>query len=328
MVNLYAKRYYFFILSALIILTGVAMYLVNGGFKLDIQFEGGTIIDMRANDKMFTGSNTQELQTKIADFVTKTINKPVNVQKSTAYDINGTKGNSSFDKISISIGSKDTLTNAELTKVEEAVVKEFKLTAKEPIVSEESVEPFIGKEIMDNGMRAVVIAFILIILYVWYRFRAMSGLSAGVFAVVGVLHDVCIMLSVYVIFRIPLNESFIAAMLTVVGYSMNDTVIIYDRIRENNRMLRKIPLPELVNNSILQTLNRSINTVVTALMAITTVFIFSKINGITSMEQFSFPLIIGIATGCYSSIFIASPLYVMFKESQKRKKVSGKPAKA
>ncbi len=326
MVNLYAKRYYFFILSAIIILSGVVMYLVEG-FKLDIEFEGGTIIEMRANDKMFTEANTQDLQTKIGDFVTKTLNKPAKVQKSTSYDVSGTN-TKSFDIITISIGSQDTLSNTELTKVEEAVVKEFKLTAKDPVVSEESVEPYIGKEIMNDGLKAIVIAFALIILYVWYRFKAMSGLSAGVFAVVGVLHDVLIMLSVYVIFRIPLNESFIAAILTVVGYSMNDTVIIYDRIRENNRLLRKIPLPELVNSSIIQTLNRSINTVVTSLIAITTVYVFSKINGINSMEQFSFPLIVGITAGCYSSIFIASPLYVMWKESQKKKKISGKPAKA
>ncbi len=326
MVNLYAKRYYFFILSAIIILSGVVMYFVEG-FKLDIEFEGGTIIEMRANDKMFTEKNTQDLQTQIADFVTKTINKPAKVQKSTSYDVSGTNSKS-FDIITISIGSENTLSNTELTKVEEAVVKEFKLNAKNAVVSEESVEPFIGKEIMNNGLKAVVIAFVLIILYVWYRFRAMSGLSAGVFAIVGVLHDLLIMLAVYVIFQIPLNESFIAALLTVVGYSMNDTVIIYDRIRENNRLLRKVPLPELVNSSIIQTLNRSINTVVTSLIAITTVYIFSKVNGINSMEQFSFPLIIGIAAGCYSSIFIASPLYVMWKESQKKKKVSGKPAKA
>ncbi len=326
MVNLYAKRYYFFILSAIIILSGVVMYFVEG-FKLDIEFEGGTIIEMRANDKMFTEKNTQDLQTQIADFVTKTLNKPAKVQKSTSYDVSGTNSKS-FDIITISIGSENTLSNTELTKVEEAVVKEFKLNAKNAVVSEESVEPFIGKEIMNNGLKAIVIAFVLIILYVWYRFKAMSGLSAGVFAVVGVLHDLMIMLSVYVIFQIPLNESFIAAILTVVGYSMNDTVIIYDRIRENNRLLRKVPLPELVNSSIIQTLNRSINTVVTSLIAITTVYIFSKVNGINSMEQFSFPLIIGIAAGCYSSIFIASPLYVMWKESQKKKKVSGKPAKA
>ncbi len=317
MVNLYTKRNYFFILSAVIILAGIVSYFAMG-FKLDIQFEGGTVIELRANKGMFTDANTQQLQTQIAEFVTKTIDKPSSVQKSAAFDVNGS--NSSYDVIKINIGSENTLTNAEVTTVEEAVIKEFKLTSDDPVISEESVEPFIGKEIMQNGLKAVAIAFALIIIYVWIRFRVMSGLSAGVFAVVGVLHDVLIMISVYLIFQIPVNESFIAAILTVVGYSMNDTIIIYDRIRENNRLLRKVPLPELVNDSIMQTLNRSINTVVTSLIAITTVYIFAKVNGIVSIEEFSFPLIIGIAAGCYSSIFIASPLYVMWKESQKKTK--------
>ncbi len=318
MVNLYAKRYYFFILSVLIFIAGIASYFIHGGFKLDIQFEGGTVIELRANKDTFTAANTQDMQTKIADFVTKTIDKPASVQKSSAFDVSG--ANESYDVIKISIGSMDTLTNTEVTKVEEAVIKEFKLTAEDPVISEESVEPFIGKEIMQNGVKAVAIAFILIILYVWIRFRTMSGLSAGVFAVVGVVHDVLIMIAVYVVFQIPVNESFIAAILTVVGYSMNDTIIIYDRIRENSRLLRKVPLPELVNNSIMQTLNRSINTVVTSLIAISTVFVFAKVNGIGSIAEFSFPLIVGIAAGCYSSIFIASPLYVMWKESQKKTK--------
>lgn len=317
MVNLYAKRYYFFILSALIILAGIVSYFVMGP-KLDIQFEGGTVIELRANPGMFTDANTQELQTQMGEFVSKTLSKPASVQKSSAYDVNA--GNESYDIIKINIGSADTLTNDEVDKIEDAVIKEFKLTAKDPVIREDSVEPFIGKEIMQNGIRAVAIAFLLIIIYVWLRFKVMSGLSAGVFAVVGVFHDLLIMISVYMIFQIPLNESFIAAILTVIGYSMNDTIIIYDRIRENSRLLRKTPLPELVNSSIMQTLNRSINTVVTSLIAITTVYIFAKVNGIGSIQEFSFPLIIGIATGCYSSIFIASPLYVMWKESQKKTK--------
>lgn len=321
MVNLYAKRYYFFILSAIVILAGIVSYFLFG-FKLDIQFEGGTVIEMRANDKMFTEANTQKLQSEIADFVSKTINKPVNVQKSSTFDVE--KGNSSYDIIKISIGSEDTLSDKEIKEVEGAVIKQYKLTAKEPVIREDSVEPFIGKEIMQDGLKALAIAFVLIILYVAFRFRVMSGFSAGVFAVIGVLHDAMIVMAVYLIFQIPLNESFIAAILTVVGYSMNDTIIIYDRIRENSRLLRKMPLPELVNQSIIQTLNRSINTVVTSLIAIITVYVFSKVNGIYSMEEFSFPLIIGIAAGCYSSIFVASPLYVMFKESQKKAAIAKK----
>ncbi len=318
MVNLYSKKNYFFILSAVIILVGVIAFF-KWGFKLDIQFEGGTVIELRANQDTFSATNTQDMQTKIADFVTKTVNKPASVQKSSAFDVSDKSA--TYDVIKISIGSHDTLTNEELTKVEEAVIKEFKLTAEDPVLSEQSVEPFIGKEIMLSGLAAVGLAFLLIIIYVAFRFRVLSGVSAGVFAIVGVLHDALIMIAVYLIFQIPVNESFIAAILTVIGYSMNDTIIIYDRIRENSRLLRKVPLPEMVNSSIMQTLNRSINTGITSLIAIITVYIFARVNGIGSIEEFAFPLIVGIATGCYSSIFITSPLYVMWKDNKKKAKV-------
>jgi preprotein translocase subunit SecF len=169
---------------------------------------------------------------------------------------------------------------------------------------------------------------LVIILYVWWRFKAVNGLSAGIFGVVALIHDVLIMVAVYIIFKIPLNESFIAATLTVIGYSMNDTVIIYDRIRENNRLLKKTAIAELVNRSVVQTLNRSINTVVTTLISIIIVFIFASINNIQSLREFTFPLIIGFASGVYSSIFIAGALYVDWMEHKEKKKLAAKASKA
>jgi preprotein translocase subunit SecF len=147
-------------------------------------------------------------------------------------------------------------------------------------------------------------------------------------AIIALLHDVLIMCAVYFIFRIPLNDSFVAAVLTVIGYSMNDTIIIYDRIRENSNLLRKVPIGELVNKSVVQTLNRSINTVVTVLICITTLFIFASINNITSVKDFTLPLIVGISSGMYSSIFVASSLFVVWKESQAKKKIAAKAAKS
>ncbi len=111
---------------------------------------------------------------------------------------------------------------------------------------------------------------------------------------------------------------------------MNDTIIIYDRIRENSSLLRKVPIGELVNKSVVQTLNRSINTVVTVLICIITLYIFASLpsNNITSVKEFTLPLIVGIASGMYSSIFIASSLYVVWREREAKKKISGRPAKA
>jgi len=315
-VNLYSKRYIFFIISAVILLSGVIAFFA-WGFELDIQFQGGTVIEMRANDNTFTETNVQEITSKVTELVEDTVNKSAMVQKTAAYDVD-TK--STFDVIKISIGSAETLTSEEIVKVENAVVKELNLTAKDPVVNEESVEPFIGKEISQNGIKAVLIAGVLIILYIWWRFKLVSGLSAGVFGVVGLLHDIGVMITVYLIFRFPVNESFIAALLTIFGFSMNDTVIIYDRIRENTRLLRKVPFPELVNTSVIQTLNRSINTTITVLIAVITVFVFARANGIASIEEFSFPMIIGLVSGTYSTIFITIPLWVMFKENQKKSK--------
>ncbi len=321
-INLYSKRYIFFILSIVIMATGIITYFAKG-FVFDIQFQGGTVIEMRANKDTFNATNVQEIQSQVSEIVESSIGKSAYVQKSTTYDVNN---KSDFDIIKISIGSDETLSSGEIQKVEQAVITELKLTSQDPVVSEESVEPYIGKEISQNGVKAVIIAAILIILYIWWRFKIVSGLSLGVFGVLGLLHDIGVMITVYLLFGIPVNDSFIAAMLTIFGYSMNDTIVIYDRIRENTKLMKKLPFPELVNTSIIQTMNRSINTTVTVLMAVITIFVFGKINAIESITEFSFPLIIGLVSGTYSTIFITTPLWVMWKESQKKNKV--KAAKA
>lgn len=313
MIDLIGKKYYFFGISILLILGGIVGYIVNGGFKLDIQFEGGTILEMYMPNADFDSKKAEEI-------VKKEINKEVTAQKSkdTARNV---------DLLTINVSKDNTLTGEEQNKVVDALRKEFKVQENSEMYVQK-VEPFIGKEIMQNGLKAVLWASILIILYIWWRFKVMSGLSAGVMAVLALLHDVFIMLAVYAVFRIPLNESFIAAVLTILGYSMNDTIIIYDRIRENSGLLRKTPIGELVNKSIIQTLSRSINTVLTVLICLITVYVFAGYYNIQTIKEFSFPLIIGVASGCYSSIFIASPLWVMWKEYQEKKKVRARTAKA
>lgn len=320
MVDLIGKKYYFFALSILLIVCGIIGYIIHGGFNLDIQFKGGTIINMKMNDGNFDTAKAEEL-------VKNTIQKTAYVQKSQTLNTKDTS--KKYDLMVINIASSaDALSTTDIKKVEDAIIKEYKLDANTAVINEQTVQPFIGKELLGNGLKAVIWASILMIIYIAWRFRVMSGWSAGVMAVLALLHDALIMLSVYTILNIPLNESFIAAVLTILGYSMNDTIIIYDRIRENSNMLRKVPIAELVNRSILQTLNRSINTVVTVLICIVTTYIFARYYNITSMEEFTLPLIVGITSGCYSSIFIASPLWVMWKESREKKKISGKIAKA
>jgi preprotein translocase subunit SecF len=126
------------------------------------------------------------------------------------------------------------------------------------------------------------------------------------------------MFGVYIVLGLPLNDIFIATVLTVIGYSINDTVIIYDRIRENTRIMQKSDLGSIVNVSIHQSLSRSINTMVTTLICIAVLLVFSSANNIDSLYNFSFSLLLGVITGVYSTVFIASPLWLVWKERKQK----------
>ncbi len=327
MIDLMGKKYYFFALSALIILSGVVAFFVRGGFNLDIQFKGGTIIEMRMTEKGITKTAAEKFDinsVKAEKIVTEVTKKNVIIQKEIVPD--PADSSKSVVDMTLSIASEDTLLGTEMQAIEKAIITAYDLNSKTAIVREDSVEPFIGRDLLKNGLLAIFFASFLIILYIWYRFKIMSGLSAGVMAILGMFHDILIMLSVYLLFNIVVNEALIAAILTVIGYSMNDTIIIYDRIRENSAQLRRMPIGELVNRSIVQTLTRSINTVLTVLICIVTVYIFASVYGIRSIQEFTLPLIVGIASGCYSSIFVASPLWILWKESQEKKRLASRKA--
>lgn len=316
MTDLMGKRYYLFALSILILLAGVAGYLINGP-QLDIQFQGGTIMKIEMPDDTFSTEQA-------AAIVMQTIGKKAIVQKSSTF--NAENENDKLDLLVLNIASNETLNDEERKKVIDAIKTEYKIAETEN-VTVSSVAPFIGEEIKTNSLKAILWSSILIILYVWWRFRIMHGLSAGVFAVVALLHDILVMFTVYLLFKVPINDSFVAAVLTIIGYSMNDTVIIYDRIRENTKILRKMPLKDLVNKSVLQSLSRSINTSITTLTSILTLYIFAVIFNIQSIREFTLPLTVGIISGVYSTVFIASPLYMMWQERSLRKKASRKPVK-
>lgn len=317
MFDFVGKKNYFFILSGLIILAGLIAFLVNG-FNLDIQFQGGTQIEIEMENGDFEAN-------KAGDVASQAINKKISAQHS--HTLNANDNNKRIDFLVLKVASSEALSNEERSKVMDAIKSEFKVK-ENGSVTERRVDPSIGAELLSKGLFAVVLASILMLLYIWIRFNIMSGLFAGLTAVVALIHDAAVMLSVYTIFQIPLNESFIAAVLTILGYSMNDTIVIYDRIRENSRISRKDTVAGLVNKSILQSLSRSINTVATTLACVLTIYIFASYNGIASIKEFTFPLLVGLASGTYSSIFIASPLWVMWKEGQAKKKLAAKSANA
>ena len=316
MIDLYSKRHYFFALSIVIVLAGFIGYLFNG-FQLDIQFQGGTIMRIEMNDDKFDTSEVESV-------ISSTIGKKVSAQKLQTY--NAKDSSDKIDLLMLKVSKEDTLTGEQINQVVETLKAKYNVKP-DAQMQVQSVAPFIGKEMLQKGLLAAVLASVLIVIYVWWRFSVMSGLSAAIFANLALLHDAMVMLAVYVIFRIPLNESFVAAVLTILGYSINDTIVIYDRIRENTRLMKKVPVSQLVNTSVVQTMARSINTTVTVVLCVTTVLIFSSVNNITSIKEFSMPLLVGLVSGTYSTIFIASPLWAMWQQHKLKRKAVGVSSK-
>lgn len=203
-------------------------------------------------------------------------------------------------------------------KLFNAIAKKYNLK-KEDLISYQNVGAVVSSELKSQAVWAVIIASILMLIYIAIRFEFKFGTTA----VIALLHDLLIMLTVYTLFKIPLNSTFIAAMLTVLGYSINDTIVVFDRIRENRRIQGKMDLKDLVNLSMNQTIGRSLSTAATVIIVLFVLYLM----GVQSIKEFALPLLIGITSGTYSSIFIATALWFDWERST-RKKLQTKPKRA
>ena len=287
MFNIVQKKSIFAIISILIVVAGIACYFINGGFNLDIDFAGGTEInvpDIKYDEKA----------------IIKAFEKIENVDVSSVQKVAETNG--------VLIKTKADL-DAKQTKEIKAVLKDtFKI--KEDI-SVQSISATVGKELWKSAITSILVAAVLMLLYITFRFEVLSGIAA----VIALIHDLAIMVSFYIIFRVPVNTSFIAALLTILGYSINATIVIFDRIRENARLSKKTSFADVVNTSIWQTLGRSINTSLTTLFTLVVLYII----GVQSIKEFALPLIVGIVAGTYSSVFISGPVWAALKGDKKVK---------
>lgn len=302
------RKYAFAFSIALFAFFGIM--LVINGIALDINFKGGTRIMIETIDEV--DPNRAE------DLVENAIGKDIAASVMKTYSGNDEAGNRTVNMLRIDIAGNEPLTPEEENKVKEIISQNFNVVLNSPHNENVSITPTIGKESLQRGILAVVISVILILLYVTWRFSTIGGFSAATCGILALFHDVGGMFGVYIAMKIPLNDIFVATVLTVIGYSINDTVIIYDRIRENTRLMSKSDLGSIVDVSIHQSLSRSINTLVTTLIAIVTLLVFSATNNISSLINFSFSLLIGVITGAYSSIFIAAPLWVLWKERSQK----------
>lgn len=293
--NIIEKRKTWFIISLLIIIAGlVAMPIFaamgQGALNYDIEFRGGTALHVDMG-KDFSNAEVRDI------VVEQTGQASPQIQR-----VMGT------NEVIIKVQSLNAEQRADLY---EALKEAFQLADQEPL-SVADVSPTISTEMQTTALFAIFVASIAMLIYITFRFH---DYRAGVSAVVALIHDVLIVLAVYAILRVPVNNSFVAAMLTIVGYSINDTIVVFDRIRENRRSAKKGDLAGMVNRSITQTITRSINTSLTTLITIATLYIL----GVESIRQFAMPLLIGIMAGTYSSIFIASPVWYVLKAKEEAK---------
>lgn len=286
MLKIVEKSKISFSISLIIIVIGLG-FIFTRGLNFGIDFKGGTkvIVEM---GKDFNKEEVDVIVKKYAeDAVTNKIEK-------TQYEIK----------------SKD-LPTEKVSELFSELKKTYNLE-ETALISEDLIGAAVGKELARNSLVALGIACIAMLIYIRIRFE----INYGIAALVALVHDVLITLSVFAIFDIPVNTPFIAAILTIIGYSINDTIVIFDRMRENSKGMRRAD-PELITNvSLTQTMGRSINTTLTTLFSIVAVNIF-----VPTVREFSFPLVIGIAFGAYSSIFIAAPVWVILKKKVKKKNV-------
>lgn len=301
MIDIVEKKGIYFAISLLVMIPGIVA-LFAWGLQLSIDFTGGSKMELRSSE-LTAQSSVQKLKTTIE----KEEAAVVSVQ------------NAGRDTVIVRMKPIDQKQHQLIL----AALKKQDASLKE--VSFETVGPVIGSETTINAFKAVGVAILLIVLYIAWSFRGVpkpaSSWRFGVCTIVALLHDVIVVVGVFAIlghfYGVEIDSLFITAVLTVIGFSVHDTIVVFDRIRENLRKMGDVSFAIVVNESIVQTLNRSLNTSLTTLLVLFTLFLF----GGESTKWFVVALLIGILSGTYSSIFNAAPLLVVWENWSRKRRI-------
>jgi preprotein translocase subunit SecF len=283
------NRFYnkFNILSSVLIITSLIL-LTFKGLNFGIDFKGGTLIELRATDKKINVSNLRD-----------------NLNQINLGDVSVKKFGNNEDFL-IKFENKENRKDI-IEKIRSSLNKSFGNSFDFRRV--ENVGPKVSSELLKSGVIAISISLAVMLIYIWIRFEWQFSLGA----IIALFHDVIVTLGLFSLLNLEINLSIIAAVLTIVGYSMNDTVVIFDRVRENLRKYSDIKIFDLTNISINETLSRTLITSVTTLLALLSIFFF----GGEVLKGFSLAMIFGVVFGTYSSIYIANTVLVRLKVSQK-----------
>ncbi len=307
-INFVKNSKIYFCISIVLMLAALVVNIFFIPTRVDIQFTGGTIIKYSYSGNLKEKQISDVAQKATKDTITFTFAENLASSDSNSHLVSlQFMGNKA-----ISVDEQDTVTDA-LTK---AFPKNTFKVEQSTVVDASK-----GANFFFKCLAAVILAAVLIIAYIGIRFKKIGGISAGVMAIVALVHDLIIVYFTFAVFNMSLNDNFIAVVLMVLGYSVNDTIVIYDRIRENRRKMGpKASTADVTNASINQCFPRTICTSITTLAAIGSVLVVSLIYNIDSIISFALPMMIGLVSGCYSSICIAAPLWVMWKNHSDKKK--------
>ena len=287
--NIVQNRKIWFSISGAIIIVGLILGIIRG-VNVGIDFTGGTLMEIEMHEYI-PAKEIREITDKY--------------DKSANISMLGT------DKATVQIRMNEDFNNEERREIFGEFQTKYNLD-EEDLLRADQFGPSVGKEIKSKALLAMALSVIGMLIYITFRFEFSFAISA----IIALTHDVLIVLAMYSILQVPINSPFVAAVLTILGYSINDTIVIFDRIRENFKFTKKIDYAKIANESIAQSFTRSINTSLTTLVTLVALYIL----GVEQIREFALPLIVGVLAGTYSSIFIASPLWVMVKQRREVRK--------
>ncbi len=305
--NFCGQKKMILIVTVIIVLAALVGSLVRG-VNLAIEFKGGTLITYQ-----YTGDiDPNEVKNVASGVITESINVRT-----------GESLNSEAKELTIAFTSENGLTAERQTKLTQALEEKFPDNKLE-LYDSNDVSPSTGTEFLLKCVVAVIFAAILIILYIALRFRNIGGWTAGLCSVLALVNDLVVAFAATVIFGFEFSSNTVAVILTILGYSINNTIVIYDRIREDKKLMPKASISELVNAGCSQSLTRSIRTSVTTIGAMLSITIVVLISGYDSLLGFSVPLMFGLISGTYSSLFVAPVTWAAWEEKRTSKSGSKK----
>lgn len=274
------RRRIAFIISGVLIIAGLVSLVLRAGPNFGVDFRGGVVIQAKFNRPMSTGEVRSALQ-------------------AAGISIASVQQGESDQEVVVSTKEVQTAGAGDVSEQIKVVLT--KLGVDERSVNTDKVDPSVGRDFMGSAIKSIILALVLILAYIWFRFE----LRFGVAAIITLVHDVVVTLGIFSILNEEINLSTIAGFLTIVGYSLNDTIVVFDRIRENIKLQRGKDFDKIINSSINQTISRTIITSITTLFAVISIFALARVG---TLHTLSLALMIGVIVGTYSSIFVASPI--------------------